>query len=89
MLLAAERGTALADQTFIGEAPVCEAISSLVDAALRQAGRHALRRVQIAAHESHVILRGSVRRYYHKQLAQHATLSVVGVRSVDNQLTID
>jgi hypothetical protein len=36
-----------------------------------------------------VILRGRVRRFYHKQLAQHATLCVAGVRSVDNQLTVE
>lgn len=85
MLRTAELETLSADRPLAAESP----LPSLVDAALRQAGRHALRRVQIATYESHVILRGSVRRYYHKQLAQHATLSVIGVRSVDNQLTIE
>jgi osmotically-inducible protein OsmY len=61
---------------------------NLVDGALRRAGCHALRSVQIYICESRVTLRGRVRSYYQKQLAQHVTLSIPGVWSVDNQLTV-
>jgi osmotically-inducible protein OsmY len=93
VLLTAERGTVLADDDYevetVREAEIDTTMLNLVDSALRRAGRHALRHVQIYLDDSHVTLRGRVRSYYHKQLAQHAALAVNGVLSIDNRLAVD
>lgn len=91
MLLAAERRTSSNVRT--EDRPDSDSsrdasLLSRVDHALCQAGRQALRRVQIYVDRSHVTLRGQVRSYYEKQLAQHVTLAVSGVCGVSNQLAV-
>jgi hypothetical protein len=91
--LTAERRILFADEDDEAEtAPETEfglTLLSQVDGALRRAGWHALRHVQIDLDESHVTLRGRVRSYYHKQLAQHVTLCVDGVSGVQNELNVE
>jgi osmotically-inducible protein OsmY len=93
VLLTAERETVVADdKEKVEPASEVEAevgLLSRVDGALRRAGWDALRHVQIYLDESHVTLRGRVRSYYHKQLAQHVTLCVDGVKRVQNELRVE
>jgi osmotically-inducible protein OsmY len=47
------------------------------------------RNVAIAANgRGAVVLQGQVPTYYHKQLAQSVALSVAGVTSLENQITV-
>jgi osmotically-inducible protein OsmY len=59
-----------------------------VDRALRAAGYPELRELQFSADHGWITLRGCVRTYYLKQLAQAAAMSVAGVQSVDNQIVV-
>lgn len=59
--------------------------------ALRATGyfinRHNRITVDVSA-DGHVLLRGTVPSYYHKQRAQVAAMSVTGVRSLQNDLVV-
>jgi osmotically-inducible protein OsmY len=59
-----------------------------VDRALRVTGDLELRELQISADQGCVTLRGCVRTYYLKQLAQATTMAVAGAKSVDNQIVV-
>ena len=52
------------------------------------AGYPELRELQFSADHGWITLRGCVRTYYLKQLAQAAAMSVAGVQSVDNQIVV-
>ncbi len=59
-----------------------------VDRALCATGHLELRQLQISVDQGCVTLRGCVRTYYLKQLAQAATMAVTRAESVDNQIVI-
>ena len=46
------------------------------------------RKVRIETHVGHVTLRGMVRTYYQKQMAQETLRSVVGIGRIVNQLEV-
>lgn len=64
-------------------------LGTQINDALRNVGKVALRRIDIRTEAAHVTLRGRVRSYYLKQLAQHVAASVAGVDSVNNQLVVE
>lgn len=47
-------------------------------------GRH----VRIETHADHVVLRGFVRSYYHKQMAQETLKTIPGVRQICNEIEV-
>jgi osmotically-inducible protein OsmY len=61
----------------------------LVDEALSQSPYFARRGVQVETQEGEVVLRGTVRSYYHKQMAQEILRRVDGVQRIENQLEVD
>ena len=44
--------------------------------------------VQVEANEGRVVLKGSVRSFFQKQMAQEAVRHVEGVEAIDNRLTV-
>lgn len=66
----------------------CE-LQTQVSEALWSAGKVSLRQIDIRTDAAHVTLRGQVRSFYLKQLAQHVAASVAGVVSVNNQLVVE
>jgi osmotically-inducible protein OsmY len=64
-------------------------LHKLVDEALNQSPYFARRGLRFEAQEGHVVLRGTVRSYYHKQMAQEILRRVNGVRRIDNHLEVD
>lgn len=51
---------------------------------LSLAGRH----VRVETHSDHVVLRGFVRSYYQKQMAQETLKSIPGLRRIDNEIEV-
>ena len=64
-------------------------LHKLVDEALSQSPYFARRGLRFEAQEGEVVLRGTVRSYYHKQMAQEILRRVDGVRRIENQLEVD
>jgi osmotically-inducible protein OsmY len=64
-------------------------LHKLVDEALNQSPYFARRGVKVEAQEGQVVLRGTVRSYYHKQMAQEILRRVDGVQRIENQLEVD
>ena len=56
--------------------------------ALRATGLPPLRNVQVIVHEGYVVLKGRVRTYYMKQMAQCAAMSVRGVGELRNEFEV-
>lgn len=52
-------------------------------------GRLMFRRIDITFEEGHVVLRGSVRTWFEKQLAQHLAMQAPGVGRIVNHLIVD
>lgn len=53
------------------------------------ASRHpGLISVSVEEKHGHVVLRGQVNRFYHKQLAQSIVMQTVGVRTVTNEIQV-
>jgi len=46
------------------------------------------RKLRIETHEGRVTLRGVVRSYYQKQMAQETLRTVVGIGQIENQLEV-
>jgi osmotically-inducible protein OsmY len=67
-------------------ADLCLAAS--VDRALRAVRCLELRNLRISVDHGWITLRGSVRTYYLKQLAQATVMPVAGVESVNNQIDV-
>ena len=59
-----------------------------IELALRGTGYPALRKIEVIAAESGLILRGRVSTYQMKQVAQAVTLKVPGVREIQNELEV-
>lgn len=47
-------------------------------------GRH----IRVETHADHVVLRGFVRSYYQKQMAQEALRNIPGVRMIRNEIEV-
>ncbi len=56
--------------------------------ALQQCAIPALRQLQIEESDGEVVLSGSVRSYYHKQLAQETIMPVLGARKLSNRILV-
>jgi osmotically-inducible protein OsmY len=56
--------------------------------ALRQSPHLMARNVQLVADQGRVILRGVVRSYFQKQMAQEALRRIEGVESIENHLQV-
>ena len=56
--------------------------------ALRHAGYAPLGRLSVTTTGGTVVLTGTVRSYYHKQLAQEAVLGLPGVEAVRNEVRV-
>jgi osmotically-inducible protein OsmY len=70
--------------------PAEPVLHKLVDEALNQSPYFARRGVRVEAQEEgEVVLRGTVRSYYHKQMAQEILRRVDGVRRIENRLEVD
>ncbi len=63
-------------------------LTTVVEAAL--SGSHAIagRNLRFEIHQDHVVLRGIVRSYYQKQLAQESLRSVSGVSRITNEIEV-
>lgn len=77
--------------------PLCRSASyAMVDAALVDRAQSALdsnphvpaRRVQLEANEGRLILKGAVRTFFQKQMAQEALRLIEGTHEIDNQLEV-
>jgi osmotically-inducible protein OsmY len=47
-----------------------------------------VRHVRVETHADHVVLRGFVRSYYQKHMAQETLKSIPGVRRIDNEIEV-
>ncbi|HVJ69817.1 MAG TPA: BON domain-containing protein [Caulifigura sp.] len=65
------------------------ALASSIKSAIDQVGRFAFRRIDVTAVNGKVVLRGFVKTWFQKQLAQHVALQVPGVNRLDNSLIVD
>ncbi len=66
-----------------------EAVRSQTERLLQESAELFNRGITCEFHEGALILRGRVRRYYHKQIAQTIAAGVDGVGQVINQIEVD
>lgn len=59
-----------------------------IESAISRAPHLVDKLVRIEMHAGHVVLRGVVRSYYQKQMAQETVRTVDGVAQVENQLEV-
>ena len=64
-------------------------ICGAVRKAVERLGRVCSRDIQISIENEQMCLRGSVKTYFHKQLAQHAAMQTPGVRRLINEIRVD
>ncbi|HXT61066.1 MAG TPA: BON domain-containing protein [Pirellulales bacterium] len=69
----------------MGDSQLVERVSSV----LEQSPHVPHRNLRFEASQGQVVLRGVVRSYYQKQMAQEAVGNVEGVEAVENQLEVD
>ena len=60
----------------------------LVESALSKSSFSNARNLRFEVHQAEVVLRGSVRSYYQKQLAQESLRSISGVARIMNELEV-
>ena len=65
-----------------------ESLSERVDNALHQNPYLFGKRLRFEADGSHVVLRGTVRSFFQKQMAQEAIRKVAGVETIENHLDV-
>lgn len=65
-----------------------EAVVQQINRALVSRGAVPLRHVQVDLYEGLAILRGSVYRYYDKQLAQEVVKQIEGVEQIQNEIVV-
>jgi osmotically-inducible protein OsmY len=77
--------------TALSTEPLCNQpiLDKLVAEALNQSPHFSRRTVRFETQEGDVVLRGTVKSYYHKQMAQEVLRRVDGVRRIENQLEVD
>jgi osmotically-inducible protein OsmY len=69
----------------MGDSQLVEKVSSVL-----QDNPHVpYRNLRFEASQGQVVLRGVVRSYYQKQMAQEAVCNVEGVEGIENQLEVD
>ena len=68
--------------------PNPDALATSIKSAIEQVGRYAFRRIDVTAENGQVVLRGFVRTWFQKQLAQHVAMQVPGVNRLDNSLVV-
>ncbi len=63
-------------------------LDNKIRSALQQSPHFFARNLSVESSEGRVTLRGVVRTYYHKQMAQEALRGVDGVDQIENQLEV-
>jgi osmotically-inducible protein OsmY len=63
-------------------------LREIVESALSRSSALSGRNLRFEVHEDGVVLRGVVRSYYHKQLAQESLKSISGVSRITNELEV-
>ncbi|HEX5445537.1 MAG TPA: BON domain-containing protein [Pirellulales bacterium] len=63
-------------------------LTQRLDAVLRSNPHIPHRNLRFEANQGQVVLRGTVRSYYQKLMAQEALLGVEGVEGIENQLEV-
>ena len=63
-------------------------LQEIVGSALARSSALAGRNLRFEVHEDGVVLRGVVRSYYHKQLAQESLRSISGLSRITNELEV-
>ncbi len=69
--------------------PVQSAVQQAVETAMKRLGRFSFRRIDVVEANGVVTLKGEVRSWFQKQLAQHTAMQTSGVRRVLNELRVD
>ena len=65
-----------------------EALEDRLDAAIEASPFVSRRQLHFETHHGRVILRGEVRSYFQKQMAQEAVRGLAGVHAIDNRLQV-
>lgn len=68
--------------------PLRSDLKEIVEVALARSTSLAGRNLRFEVHENGVVLRGVVRSYYHKQLAQESLRTISGVSRITNELEV-
>lgn len=68
--------------------PPSAGLREVVESALARSTHFAGKNLRFEVHEDGVVLRGVVRSYYHKQLAQESLRTVPGLRRIHNELEV-
>lgn len=63
-------------------------LKDVVETALARSAVFAGRNLRFEVHEDGVVLRGIVRSYYHKQLAQESLRAISGLARITNELEV-
>ncbi len=63
-------------------------LRGVVQSALARSLYRSGKNLRFEVHEDGVVLRGVVRSYYHKQLAQESVKSVAGLRRIHNEIEV-
>jgi osmotically-inducible protein OsmY len=63
-------------------------LKSIVASALERSANISGRKLRFEVHEDGVVLRGVVRSYYHKQMAQESIRSIEGISRITNQIEV-
>ncbi len=63
-------------------------LRGIVESALARSSYLAGRNLRFEVHEDGVVLRGVVRSYYHKQLAQESLKSIAGLPRIHNEIEV-
>jgi osmotically-inducible protein OsmY len=56
---------------------------------LVQVGRLTCRRIEVSREDDRIVLRGTVRSWFEKQLAQHLAMQAVGIPVLVNAIVVD
>ena len=70
------------------EAPLEDSLTTRISSALEHHPHLKHRKLRIEASEGRVVLRGTVKTYYHKQMAQEALRRMEGVERIENEVEV-
>jgi osmotically-inducible protein OsmY len=65
-----------------------ESLATRITSAMQEHPHLRQRNLRFEANEGNVVLRGTVRSYYHKQMAQEALRRLEGVERIENHLEV-
>lgn len=88
MLVVQEAPAPYSEKTHNEEMPIRESLIQHVELRLRQSGYSELGNLEVSEGHGRVLLRGQVRTYFLKQLAQTLILSLPEVTALENQLVV-